>query len=310
MSSTSSLEQKLDAGMDVHNACKTVGFLYVKNHGLSQQTLDDALRIQSEFFDLPQDEKDRIRMTNSETFRGYQQVGENVTEGQRDWHEAIDLMKHFPSSHPDVLAKKALYGPNQWPERPPQLQSFFEDYVNQLLNLGDKIMTGVALANKLPIDYFKTVFEDSFWVMRLLHYPRVPREDSEDKGIGCGIHTDYGFLTFVNQDANRDCLQVRNSSEQWVTANPIPGTLVVNIGDMMRLWSNGLYQSTPHRVQHPHESDRQSIAFFYEPGFDVIMQPEPKIDLEGRPPLKDVKPIMYGDHLKSKAYSNFSFHGE
>lgn len=71
------------------------------------------------------------------TFAGYQQVGENVTEGQRDWHEAIDLMKHFPSSHPDVLAKKALYGPNQWPERPPQLQSFFEDYVNQLLNLGE-----------------------------------------------------------------------------------------------------------------------------------------------------------------------------
>ena len=79
--------------------------------------------------------------------------------------------------------------------------------------LGDKIMAGVALANKLPITYFKNVFDDSFWVMRLLHYPRVSRNDSDnsEKGIGCGMHTDYGFLTFVNQDANRDCLQARCS---------------------------------------------------------------------------------------------------
>ncbi|KAH9304901.1 hypothetical protein KI387_009305, partial [Taxus chinensis] len=79
-----------------------------------------------------------------------------------------------------------------------------------------------------------------------------------------GAHTDYGLLTLVNQDDDTSALQVRNCAGEWIWAVPSPGTFVCNIGDMLKVWTNGLYQPTLHRVINKNPKYRVSVPFFYE----------------------------------------------
>lgn len=99
-------------------------------------------------------------------------------------------------------------------------------------------------------------------------------------------------------------LQVKNADGKWIDATPIPGTFVCNIGNMLQVWTNGLYRPTPHRVinSHPTKS-RVSIPFFYEPCFDAMVEPLPQLCRSGQPSV--YKPIRYGEHLESKVLRNF-----
>jgi len=129
----------------------------------------------------------------------------------------------------------------------------------------------------------------------------------EDKevGISCGEHTDYGCLTILNQDSTRCALQVLRKDGEWVYANPIPGAFVVNIGDMIETWTNGLYKATLHRVINTMKNYRVSVPFFFEPNFDATVAPLPSCCSPDNPPK--YPSVMYGDHLLSKVNSNFYF---
>ena len=100
------------------------------------------------------------------------------------------------------------------------------------------------------------------------------------------------------------CVQVKNSAGSWITAAPIPDTFVCNIGDMMRIWTNGLYEPTLHRVANADRSrSRVSLPFFYEPAFDTVVTPIP--GLHGSSENHMLSPKHYGRHLESKVFSNF-----
>lgn len=121
--------------------------------------------------------------------------------------------------------------------------------------------------------------------------------------LSCGEHTDYGMLTLVNQDDGIAALQVRNASGVWVTAAPVPGTFVCNIGDMMRLWTNGRYSPTLHRVVNADPArSRISIPFFHEPAFGTVVEPVVGV---GAGDGVTVGAKEYGAHLESKVLSNF-----
>ncbi|KAK3270064.1 hypothetical protein CYMTET_21517, partial [Cymbomonas tetramitiformis] len=120
--------------------------------------------------------------------------------------------------------------------------------------------------------------------------------------LSCGEHTDYGLLTLVNQDSEISALQVKNAAGEWVKAPPLPGTLVCNIGDMLKVWSNGVYQPTLHRVINLRSSKaRISVPFFYEPNFDAVVEPLPQFCPPGVEPK--YPSVVYGDHLQSKEYA-------
>jgi isopenicillin N synthase-like dioxygenase len=128
----------------------------------------------------------------------------------------------------------------------------------------------------------------------------LPRSEQ----LSCGEHTDYGMLTIVSQDPGVAALQVKNAAGAWITAAPIPGALVCNIGDMMRVWTNGLYKPTLHRVVNPsRDRSRVSIPYFHEPGFDTTVQPILGLHGSSLPPR--VASRHYGSHLESKVFSNF-----
>ena len=126
---------------------------------------------------------------------------------------------------------------------------------------------------------------------------------SRAEQLSCGEHTDYGMLTIVNQDPHVTALQVKNAAGAWVDAAPIPGALVCNVGDMLRVWTNGLYEPTLHRVLNPDPTrSRISIPYFHEPGFDTVVTP-----ICGMEPVGGVEhaDTHYGSHLESKVLSNF-----
>nr|KAJ3418350.1 hypothetical protein HK105_000020 [Polyrhizophydium stewartii] len=179
--------------------------------------------------------------------------------------------------------------------------------------VGEAIMHAMAFGLGLDENFFDSRMDDSFWVMRLIGYP--PLDPAADGvGISCGEHTDYGCLTILNTDETTGALQVKSKSGEWITADPIPGAFVINIGDMvnaclrivasLQVWTNEIYTSTLHRVIHTKGNFRVSVPFFFEPNFDTVVEPLPIcVERSGRPPLH--KPVMYGDHLLRKVGGNF-----
>ncbi len=118
--------------------------------------------------------------------------------------------------------------------------------------------------------------------------------------------TSTGCLTILNTDDTPGALQVRDKTGRWIPADPIPGAFVINIGDMLNVWTNDVYSATLHRVIHSANNYRISIPFFFEPNFETVVAPIPGIGDEN----KHYGPIKYGDHLYSKVANNFDKDGK
>lgn len=291
---------------ELDEACKEAGFFYVKGHGIPSSLIKEVRLLTRKFFDLPYDEKLKIKLSPATGYRGYQRIGENITKGIPDIHEAIDCYTEMEPGRYGSLGIP-LEGSNLWPDPPSNFKSLMEQYISLLKELSRKIMRGIALALGGPAEAFEgEIAGDPFWVMRLIGYPGLSNRSSETKcnDIGCGAHTDYGLLTLVNQDEDIHALQVRNRSGDWVFAPPIPGTFVCNIGDMLKILSNGIYEPTLHRVINNAPKYRVSVAFFYEANFDTRVQP---LDfcVEKTGGVARYEGAVYGEHLVSKVTTNF-----
>mmetsp|Transcript_10714 Transcript_10714/g.19394 ORF Transcript_10714/g.19394 Transcript_10714/m.19394 type:complete len:390 (-) Transcript_10714:244-1413(-) len=310
----SSLQERQDAGAHLHTACVEVGFFHLVGHGVDPVLLDSALENAEQFFALPRAAKDDIWIGKSASFRGYQRVQENVTNGRGDFHEAVDFYSESKQAKRGVepSSSPSNYGVNQWPSAPLTFRPVFEQYVEDMNRLGRQVMSGIALGLNLPEDHFVEFYDDPYWVFRVIHYPpsqqTAPADEAattEHADLGCGVHTDYGCLTMIHADGTPGCLQAKNTRGKWVTVEPVPGGLTCNIGDMLSRWTNGLYRSTPHRVLRPRGgASRTSIPFFFEPNYRAEIVPMPSCcEATGRPAR--FSPIVYGDHLLAKTSSNF-----
>jgi isopenicillin N synthase-like dioxygenase len=185
----------------------------------------------------------------------------------------------------------------------------FENYLREMDALGAAVMRCMALSLQQQEHFFEPFYDRPFWIMRSIGYPA--RAQRTEDGDGCGEHTDYGCLTMVNQDDHfKGVLQVKNKAGDWINADPIPGSCVMNIGDMIEHWTCGLYKSTPHRVCSPTRGYRVSVPFFFEPNYDAVVDPrdlvlDPALFKGAAPPAQPSPPIKYCDHLLRKTTSNF-----
>lgn len=154
----------------------------------------------------------------------------------------------------------------------------------------------LALALGLPKTFFDKDFEDPMALLRLLHYAAV-KSIPEEGLYAAGEHTDYGMITLLLTDGTPG-LQVQTKTGQWIDVAPRKGAFVVNLGDMLERWSNGLFRSTPHRVLTQGETERYSVPFFYEPNFDAHVACLDVCCSQNNPPK--FEPTTSGEHLLYK----------
>ncbi len=258
--------------LEMGKACRDIGFFYIRQHGIPRDLIEHTFREIKRFFDLPPERKREIAIERSACHRGYFALGgENLDPAKQraggDFKEGIKIGRDLPLEHPLVRAGTPLHGPNQWPTGLPDWREAMQDYYSVCKTLGRQLMQAFALALALPEDHFDRFLQAPMATLGPLHYPPQQGPISEDR-IGAGAHTDFGCLTILAQDDNGG-LQVRNVARQWIAAPPIPGTFVVNIGDMLARWTNDLFRSTVHRVINRSGQERYSMPFFYDPEFDT-----------------------------------------
>jgi len=185
-----------------------------------------------------------------------------------------------------------LHGPNRWPPHFPSLQVCAEEYFGHLLTLGKRLLRLFALSLGEEEEFFLKWFQKPMVQTRLFHYP--PQTVTPEKAFGAAPHTDYGMLTLLAQDPIGG-LELRRRNGEWLAAPYIPGTFVVNIGDLFKVWSNGLFMSNLHRVVNKTGRERYSIPTFFNPDFDTPVACLPQCKAPDNP--EKYPPITAGEYL-------------
>ena len=276
---------------EIHKACRESGFFYVISHRIPAEVIDDEFGIAKRFFELPLSEKLKIHMKKSPSKVGYEPIGAQVLDNQDDGvdkapydlKESFQCAMELPDDHPLARSGMRGFGHNQWPSGLPGFKEQTLSYQAAVRDLGDRVLRLMALSLDLPEDYFERVYDTPGLGLRLLHYPPQPEKAAANQ-IGAGAHTDWGGITLLAQDGVGG-LEVRNAAGEWIAAKPIPGTFVINLGDLMARWTNGLYNSNAHRVMNNgvRRTDRYSIAFFYSPRPSAVIEALPTCVAVDRP---------------------------
>ncbi len=269
------------AAQAIHRACRETGFFYIAGHGVPADLVAAQFAAARAFFDMPLDDKLAIHMKKSPTTAGYEPVGGQILDSQDATAEKAppDLKESYycgldlPDDHPWAMKKQRGLGHNQWPDLP-GFRAQTMAYYSAMRALGDEVLSLIALSLELPEDWFRPHFDWPGATMRFIKYPPQPANAAYNQ-IGAGAHTDWGGVTILAQD-DAGGLEVRNIAGEWLEATPIPGTFVINLGDLMARWTNRVYLSNMHRVKNNMSGgDRYSLPFFYSPRGDAVIEPIP-----------------------------------
>jgi isopenicillin N synthase-like dioxygenase len=317
-----SLQDRQSVAQQVGAAFRDSGFLYAANHGISQELQAELTQVIKEFFDLPLEEKMKVRIfspsspslenissqqlqihvNKSDTIKGYEALLETKLDASTrgDLKEAFavgdspyDSEQNPPSSPTWSGWTSYPKNANQWPASPPHFRKILYAYNAAILAFSRKLMRMIALALHLDEDYFDHMADFPMAGLRALHYPAQERADD----VGIGAHADYSWFTLVNQLSDTPALEVLNGNGEWVSAPPIANTLVCNVGDFLEMATGGKFVSTVHRVVNKTGRERYSIPYFFSPSADVMIETLPGCEAgaEGG----KMTPIRAGDwHLE------------
>ena len=281
-----------------------VGFFYLVGHGISDELIAEVLDVSRRFFALPEEAKLAIENTNSPQFRGYTRVGKELTNGDVDFREQIDIGEERDAVEPAEGQPNywRLEGPNLWPAELPELQTTMNRWNTELNALALRLMRNWAIALGVEENVFDKAFaERPFSLIKIVRYPG---ETDEAPKQGVGAHRDGGVLTLLLVEPGKGGLQVEHEGE-WIDAPSIPGSFVVNIGEMLELATDGYLKATLHRVESPRVgTDRISVPFFFNPALDATMPrldiaPELRAEARGLSADPTNSPILetYGDNV-------------
>jgi isopenicillin N synthase-like dioxygenase len=279
------------AAWEVHKACREIGFFYVANHGVPQALIDAQFDCSRRFYALPAEQKLAIHMKKSPSTAGYEPVGGQILDSQDptaekappDLKESFYCAMELPDEHPWAQKRIRGFGHNQWPRGLPGFREQTLEYQAAMRSLGNRVLAVLARSLELPANHIEPFYDMPGTTLRLLRYPPHPQAALANQ-LGAGAHTDWGGITLLAQDGLGG-LEVRNVNDEWIQATPVAGTFVVNLGDLMQRWTNGLYRSNMHRVRNNSSSrDRYSIAFFYSPRPDSRIECLPTCTDAANPP--------------------------
>ena len=273
---------------DLINTCHNPGFFYLVGHGIPENMDNEILQIAQQFFSLPLEQRHQIAIGQSPHFRGYTILGDERTQGRRDWRDQLDIGPEEPALS---LAKDdpiwlRLRGPNQWPASLPQMQTIVMRWMNRVEMVCLCMIRALALGLGQKMDYFDSrMYPQPYTRLKISRYPGQPQKQdlkqnqgkdqgqnqSQGQDQGLGLHHDSGLFTLILQDQVPG-LEVEIGGELQTIA-PLAGAYVVNLGEMFQVATNGYLRATKHRVKSPEGGkQRISIAYFMNPRLDAVFE--------------------------------------
>jgi isopenicillin N synthase-like dioxygenase len=266
------------------------GFAYLTNHGVPASSFDGVFTAARELFGAPAAVHNAVHYRRSRWYRGLVPLGD--PDAPSGLKESYDCGLELPDTYSGPGAQLGT-SPNLWPPMP-GFRPAVETYFAHMRRLADDVLEAIAMGLHWPADHFRVRCRQPVAQLRLLHYP--PAAGAEGDAYGAGAHSDYEALTILAQDSVGG-LQIRLPDGTFMDVTPIPDALVLNVGEMMTLWTNGLMAATPHRVLLSEEKDRYSVAFFYATDYDVLIEPQP---LSGSADDASYSPSFTGDYLQTR----------
>ncbi|MFU8877349.1 MAG: isopenicillin N synthase family dioxygenase [Wenzhouxiangellaceae bacterium] len=279
-------------------AYREYGFAGITGHGLDDGMIEQAYDRFKAFFALPEETRLRYHQPGGGGRRGYTGFG---VEQARDhdkpdlkefWHVGREVEGENP--HPDILL------PNLWPEEVPGFREAALALYGALDNLGQRMLSAIALDLELPSNWFVDKVNRGNSILRPIHYP--PIRDARPGQVRAARHEDINLITLLIGSREQG-LEVLNKRGEWVPVTTLPGTIIVNVGDMLQRLTNHVYQSTTHQVVNPPgeaaRRSRYSIPFFLHPNPDFVIETLPQC-ISDENPNRYPEPISSDDYLRQR----------
>jgi isopenicillin N synthase-like dioxygenase len=268
-SATNSSEY-LVAAKDLFQAFSDIGFAIVTGHGVAARTVTNMRTAVRELFATPR-EVLLADMVEKGNYRGFVPLGyftPNSGKGTADQYEAWKLHNETDPNDP-ICSQSPLYGTNKWPAISFDVKTPVMTYWNALEGVTNDIVIALCSALQIDASFVMSCMTQGLTNMTLLNYPPMA---ADVDGWGIHPHKDFNVITALAHDPIGG-LEVRARSGDWLDATCPEDAFVLNVGDMLELWSGGRLISTPHRVVNRTGEARQSFPFFAKPRYDVIIEP-------------------------------------
>ena len=299
-------------------ACERIGFFLLQGHGVADAMVHDAQETARAFFALDPVQKDAVLRRPPEFNRGWIPPESESLGATLGAAAPNDLKESFTIGPPDLPDSEYFTRPeafphfarNRWPDQPARLREVLSRYFKAVEALGTELMRLFALGLRLPEGFFDGAVDRQCGSLRALFYPPQPSGAAPGQ-LRAGAHTDYGCITILKTEDAPGGLQVNvPGTERWLDVPSLNGTFVVNLGDLMRHWTNDHWASTLHRVVNPPESQRPmrgrlSLAFFHQPNYDAVIDCVPTC-VSATDPAR-YEPITSGGHRLKKLYKANAF---
>lgn len=304
------VDTKTDAALvrtQLRHACQSHGFFYLVDHGISTTEINSVLSRMQQFFSQPGSSKKQLERSETNPWGYYDK---ELTKNRQDWKEILDIGS---DTEIDVTSSGSHPFPNakaQWPTEPPDFQPIMQNFMAQCAALSERLR--ILLVESLgssSVEQQATFGADHSSFLRLNHYPICPNPAPANAGftpasgqLGISHHTDAGALTLLLQ-SDVAGLQFYHQ-EQWHTITPKAGALMVNIGDVVQVWSNDTYPAPLHRVLASATQQRYSAAFFYNPSYRDVYAP---LASTGEP---HYRPISWAEFRRGRTAGDYADAGE
>jgi len=282
---------------DLGAAYEQHGFVILTDHGMPQALIDRFLGLYKAFFAWPEDAKRRYHVPGGGGARGYTPFGIETAKGAT--HHDLKEFWHVGRELPEGHAYRKYMADNVWINELTGFRDTSIEMFETFDRTGRRILRAIAAILNLPADFFEDKVQLGNSVLRVIHYPPMPPQPTES--VRAGAHEDINVITLL-LGAEEPGLQVLSKRGEWLEVNPSPGSMVVNVGDMLQRLTNGTLRSTSHRVINP-KSDRArharySMPFFLHFNPDFPIAALPSCVGPGKP--EPLPPILAEEYLQER----------
>ena len=294
----------------VAEAVEGIGFLSVAGHGVDPDLMRRIADRFAAFFDRPEAEKRSATNPARNINRGYVPLGDEFVASSHDgdappdYREALAFGRFDLPDDPYYRRPEAAYAyePNIWPDGVEGLAETVREYYGAMEGLNRRLLRIFAAALGIEAQYFLDRFDRHASVLRAINYPEQDPPPAPGQ-LRCGAHSDFGTHTLLQIDDAPGGLQALARDGSWIDVSPPAGSFVVNIGDLMMVWTNDRWLSNLHRVVNPPAglrggTRRQSIAFFVQPNYDARIACIPTCLPDGETPRH--APVTAWQHRHAK----------